>query len=44
MTTKFRTKIVRGKSYLLAVSAKGMQMVKNMNQPAEYQRKPLFAL
>ena len=38
------TTIVRGKSYLLAFKAKGKEIWKNLNQPEEYKRKPLFAI
>ena len=37
------TKIVRGKVYMIAAKVKGSDFWRNPNQPAEHQRKPMFA-
>lgn len=38
------TKIVRGKVYMIAAKVTGVDFWRNPNQPAEYVRKPLFAI
>lgn len=37
------TKVVRGKVYMIAAKVNKLDFWRNPNQPAEYQRKPLFA-